>query len=984
MTATTSSTFNQEGPAGTALPSPPPPNQSHPYKPHACPTCHKQFARSDNLRKHQINQHHLVVPAIKKRKSRAPIDPQASTSALNQEISHQPAPIVQAADPSDLMAHDVPAAPANDPPVPQAMPAEEQDQQNEHVRPLVDAHLYRIYATLPRAVPRFGLEEVSYWVRLTDAAANEVALANEGLGTTVDVLVRAIAALLVQVTAPLQPRDLVQLVLSNGPTLDYPILIGPVRKDLLTVQYLLDEIMAVLNSNQQFVIGDQLQLQVTTIRLPLGAGFRFAEPLAEDKWMHDAFSIVPVRNRDQLCFARALVLALANMITGLFEKAFQDGAPPPKAPDWVEGNPVLTPMWAKRCHYSAMKERDPPQREAALRLIEFVGLHQQACGIDECHLVQDRLLTPLNIRLVVFSLRKHAGTMFNGPDTLANNIYLYYNSQHYHMVTSPKAFINCSYFCELCLKPHAQRGAHRCAMTCFRCHQANEAACTGPLQQCKDCLCWMAGPDCMAKHLQLATCKRRGYCRKCRVYLRSPTEIAEHRCGQTKCRLCDTVYNIEEKHQCYMKCHVPKPKAGHMRVKDGGTEEDEDDIDLYNAMTDMMAKPKATYRYVAWDVETAQHVVQESERVELVVNCVAARMVCSVCVDFPLSEPCEGCGEQRAVCYLGENAMDQFCTWLTATDRGDPDERLETIAFAHNFKAFDSLPLLAYIFSKNIIPELIMTGCKVMGLKLPDQKIKFLDSLNFMPMALRALPRAMGLSTNLAKGDFPHRFNRMENMGKKFDCHPPASYYDPGSMKPEARAEFEAWHQTVKNKPFDFDKELRQYCINDVQVLLRAVLAFRRQFMTMTQDRSKAPEGVDPYFSCMTLASACNLTFRQLFLQPETLATIPSFGYNPQHKQSLEAIQWLCYLMSTDQAKYGAIRHARNGGEVTIASVGKVDGYYEDADSGEKHVFEYQVSLENGTQCLVQNHIFVMSVFFFCLFRVVFITAALDATNLMI
>lgn len=311
-----------------------------------------------------------------------------------------------------------------------------------------------------------------------------------------------------------------------------------------------------------------------------------------------------------------------------------------------------------------------------------------------------------------------------------------------------------------------------------------------------------------------------------------------------------------------MKCHVPKPKAGHIGAKDGATEEDEDDIELYNVMSDMMAKPKATYRYVAWDVETAQRVVQQSERVELVVNCVAARMVCSLCVDLPLSEACEGCGEQRNVCYLGENAMDQFCTWLTETDRGDPDERLETIAFAHNFKAFDSMVLLAYIFSQNIIPELIMTGCKVMGLKLPDQKIKFLDSLNFMPMPLKALPKAMGLSADLAKGDFPHRFNRLENMGKKFDCHPPASYYDPGSMKPGARAEFEAWHQSVKNKPFDFDKELRQYCINDVQVLLRAVLAFRRQFMTMTRDKSKAPEGVDPYNSCMTLASACNLTFR--------------------------------------------------------------------------------------------------------------------------
>lgn len=354
-------------------------------------------------------------------------------------------------------------------------------------------------------------------------------------------------------------------------------------------------------------------------------------------------------------------------------------------------------------------------------------------------------------------------------------------------------------------------------------------------------------------------------------------------------------------------------------------------------------EPVATYRYVAWDVETAQEVVQTSERVQLVVNCVAARMVCSLCRDLPRDEHCEGCGEERSVCYLGPTAMAQFCDWLLNTTRGDADERFDTICFAHNFKAFDSMPLLAYIFGQNIVPELIMTGCKVMGLMLRDQKIKFLDSLNYMPMSLKAVSKAMGLPVGLAKGDFPHRFNRMENMGKTFDCHPPASYYDPGAMKSDQRVAFEAWHQTVKTTPFDFNRQLRDYCVNDVEVLLHAVLAFREKFMVMTTDEDAAPEGVDPYANCMTLASACNLTFRQLFLRPGQIALIPSYGYNPKHKQSVEALQWLCYLSSSNPDQYGGIQHARNGGEVTITGVGKVDGYINDATTGVKQVFEYQV-----------------------------------------
>ena len=920
---------------------------------------------------HRVKQHQMLRPQTRKRKSRAPSDPHDKTVSNNIQheitehqfpVVQQPAlqsdPVMMANAPADEVAADNAAAPVVADEAVMPVEGQQQDEQNEQVRPLVDAHLYRIYATVPRQVPQFGLGEISYWVRLTAAAADEVALADQGLGTIADVLVRAITALLVEVTRPLQPRDLVQLVISNGPALDYPIIVGPVRPDILTVQYLLDEIMAVLNSNQQFLIGDELLIQATTIRPPVGGRNNSGQPLLENKWLHDALSIVHIRNTDQLCSARALVLALARFITGFYQQALinlqqqplpateEEMLSTPVASDWIQNNPVIAPMWSKQCYYANMSKRERPQREAALRLIQYVGLHEGPCGNAECRLVQDRLLTDLNVRLVVFSLRRHSGTMFNGPDNLANNIYLYHNQEHYHMVTSPKGFINCSYFCQLCLKPYEHRGAHRCAMTCFRCHQSDQAACTGPLQQCQKCLCWLAGQDCMMKHQQLKTCIKRRYCPKCAVFLGKPADIMNHKCDQTRCRLCQTMHKITEKHHCYMKCHVAKLPAGRIRPSVDADEEEIEDVELYNLMGSVMAeegRQKATYRYVAWDVETAQKVVQESERVQLVVNCVAARMICSICRHLPLSEQCQGCGDERTVCYVGETAMDQFCNWLMNTDRGDPDDRVETICFAHNFKSFDSYPLLAYIFSKNLIPELIMSGCKVMGLKLPDQRLKFLDSINYMPMALRALPGAMGLSTSLAKGTFPHRFNKMEHLGKKFNCHPPASYYDPGSMKTAELLEFQQWHQKVRGKPFDFNKELRSYCKNDVEVLLRAVLAFREKFMTMTTDRSKAPEGVDPYINSMTLASACNLVYRQLFLRPETVGLIPSYGYNPKHKQSLEAMQWLYYLISKDQNQYGRIQHARNGGEVSIPWIGKVDGYFEDADSGEKYVFEYQV-----------------------------------------
>ena len=50
------------------------------------------------------------------------------------------------------------------------------------------------------------------------------------------------------------------------------------------------------------------------------------------------------------------------------------------------------------------------------------------------------------------------------------------------------------------------------------------------------------------------------------------------------------------------------------------------------------------------------------------------------------------------------------------------------------------------------------------------------------------------------------------------------------------------------------------------------------------------------------------------------------------------------YLNETD-ALHQEFRHTRNGGEVCIPTVGKVDGFRTDRTSGEKWIYEFQVSI---------------------------------------
>ena len=83
--------------------------------------------------------------------------------------------------------------------------------------------------------------------------------------------------------------------------------------------------------------------------------------------------------------------------------------------------------------------------------------------------------------------------------------------------------------------------------------------------------------------------------------------------------------------------------------------------------------------------------------------------------------------------------------------------------------------------------SLILNGAKIMSIELTEAKIKLRDSLNFLPMPLKALAKTFGL-TELKKGYFPHFFNRKENQ-----CYvgplTPIENYDPDAMNTKEREE---------------------------------------------------------------------------------------------------------------------------------------------------------------------------------------------------
>ena len=96
--------------------------------------------------------------------------------------------------------------------------------------------------------------------------------------------------------------------------------------------------------------------------------------------------------------------------------------------------------------------------------------------------------------------------------------------------------------------------------------------------------------------------------------------------------------------------------------------------------------------------------------------------------------------------------------------------------------------------------DVIMRGAKVLSLAVDMFNIRFVDSLNFIPMKLANFPKTFGIE-ELAKGYFPHLFNKKENESY-IGPIPPAPYYKPNGMNLKDREMFMAWHTTKKESNY--------------------------------------------------------------------------------------------------------------------------------------------------------------------------------------
>ena len=144
-------------------------------------------------------------------------------------------------------------------------------------------------------------------------------------------------------------------------------------------------------------------------------------------------------------------------------------------------------------------------------------------------------------------------------------------------------------------------------------------------------------------------------------------------------------------------------------------------------------------------------------------------------------------------------------------------------------------------------------------------------------------------------------------------------------LKKNELADFDKWYDTVENNNFDFKKEMSDYCDDDVTLLRKSVLKFRK----MVIDFLKIDFLGKPYITISQLSMAI---FKMKFLKSNRLISkIDGRGFFQKERHSKLADSYLKYL---EYSRKITIQKAGNNGEKKINRY-LIDGFYIDNENNE-------------------------------------------------
>ena len=201
------------------------------------------------------------------------------------------------------------------------------------------------------------------------------------------------------------PQDHVRFVLHSN-QLEYPINFPFIAPNRLTTERILAEFERVIQSNRKFRLNDTVEINVIHVSMPTGGKGTKRSEVNLEMHLERKKSIIRIRNDDDLCMARALVVAKARL----------------------ENDP--------RDRHIRMSNRSL-QARLAQELHQNAGVPLGPCGIEQAKQFQAYLS---EYQISIVSKEYGDKIIYGGPEK-DKKIYLYMHNNHYDVITkNPRVF----------------------------------------------------------------------------------------------------------------------------------------------------------------------------------------------------------------------------------------------------------------------------------------------------------------------------------------------------------------------------------------------------------------------------------------------------------------------------------------------------------------------------------------------------------------
>ena len=344
----------------------------------------------------------------------------------------------------------------------------------------------------------------------------------------------------------------------------------------------------------------------------------------------------------------------------------------------------------------------PLQERLACELHKKAGVPIGVCGMSEVKQFQ-AYLTEYEINIV--SKEHQNAIVYTGPVEKEKKIYLYLHNNHYDVITSMPAFFARKRDCHTCKKQYDKSVEHLCPNACQCCRFPDCPIVSWV--SCTDCNRMFKSRECFDRHKQnigheSSVCASLVKCMHCNSVVKQGQLRADlHHCGRSKCKVCKE-YVDPKQHQCYMQAVAKESVPENEELLEDGVHNEASESG-YNEL-------------LFFDFECQQESGTHEPNLCVVQNEAGDEWV-----------------------FEGDNTRNEFCEWLFTK------EHEGCIVVAHNFQGYDGYFIQQYLHENGVIPEVIMRGAKILSMYVPMLKIKFIDSLSFIPMRLADFTGTFGL-----------------------------------------------------------------------------------------------------------------------------------------------------------------------------------------------------------------------------------------------